>query len=253
MNAECRMQNAELKSGVQSHSAFCILHSAFVVILLVACGAKQKPAEETVPVTVAVAQQKDVPLQIRAIGSVQPLSTVSVRAQVGGELTRVWFHEGDDVRRGQPLFSIDPRPYQAALAQAEANLARDEAQFRNAQSEAARYAELVKKDYVTKEEYEKMTSGAEGAKAVVAADRAAVENARLQLAYCNIEAPIDGRTGGLMLHAGNIVHAGDTNPLVVINQITPVYVQFAVPEKLLGQVRASGGVGMRVDASPQGG
>src|SRR5207253_2270677 len=208
LHNECRMQNAELKSGVQSHSAFCILHFAFVVILLVSCGTKQKPAEDTVPVTVAVAQQKDVPLQIRAIGSVQPLSTVSVRAQVGGELTRVWFHEGDDVRRGQPLFSIDPRPYQAALAQAQANLARDEAQLRNAQSEAARYSDLVKKDYVTKEEYEKMTSGAEAARAVVAADRAAVENARLQVAYCDIRSPIDGRTGSLMVHAGNLVHVG---------------------------------------------
>src|SRR5713226_4141311 len=91
MNAECRMQNAELKSGVQSHSAFCILHSAFVLALtvLAACSARQKPPEETIPVTVAVAQQKDIPLQIRAIGSVQPLSTVSVRAQVSGELTRV--------------------------------------------------------------------------------------------------------------------------------------------------------------------
>src|SRR2546428_5605697 len=230
MNAERRTQNEELRRGNGFlHSKFCILRSAFVVILLVSCGTKQKPAEETVPVTVAVAQQKDVPLQIRAIGSVQPLSTVSIRAQVSGELTRVWFHEGDDVRRGQSLFSIDPRPYQAALAQAEANLARDEAQLRNAQSEAARYADLVKKDYVTKEEYEKMTSGAEAARAVVAADRAAVENAQLQLAYCDIRSPIDGRTGSLMVHAGNLVHVGDTIPLVVINQIAPVYVQFAIP------------------------
>src|SRR2546425_4732933 len=130
MNAERRMQNEEVRRGNGFlHSTFCVLRSAFVVLLLVACSAQQKPAEETVPVTVAVAQQKDVPLQIRAIGSVQPLSTVSVRAQVGGELTRVWFHEGDDVRRGQPLFSIDPRPYHAALAKAQANLARDEAQL----------------------------------------------------------------------------------------------------------------------------
>jgi multidrug efflux system membrane fusion protein len=254
MNAERRTQNEELRRGNGSlHSSFCVLRSAFVVLLLVACGAKQKPAEETVPVTVAVAQQKDVPLQIRAIGSVQPLSTVSVRAQVGGELTRVWFHEGDDVRRGQPLFSIDPRPYQAALAQAQANLARDEAQLRNAQSEAARYADLVKKDYVTKEEYEKMTSGAEAARAVVAADRAAVENGRLQLAYCDIRSPIEGRTGSLMVHAGNLVHIGDAIPLVVINQIAPVYVQFALPESQLGSLRARGISNVPVTAMPQGG
>ena len=257
LNAECRMQNAELRTEAEFlRSAFCILRSAFLmgIVTLLACtGTKQKPAEEKVPVTVAKVEQKNVPMQIRAIGTVQPVSTVSVRPLVGGQLTRVWFREGDDVRKGQMLFTIDPRPYEAALQQAQANLARDQANQRNAESEAARYAGLVKKDYVTKEEYEKITSGAEAAKAVVAADRAAVENARLQLAYCNISAPIDGRTGSLMVHAGNIVHANDTNPLVVINQVTPVYVQFAIPESQLDQVRARGGVGVPVAAAPQNG
>jgi multidrug efflux system membrane fusion protein len=226
----------------------------FAVAIFVACsGAKQKRADEKIPVTVAKVAQKDVPVQLRAIGNVQAFSTVSIRALVGGQLTTVSFREGDDVRRGQPLFTIDPRPYQAALQQAEANLARDEANYRNAQSEAARYADLVKKDYVTKEEYEKITSSAEAAKAVVAADWAAIENGRLQLAYCNITAPIDGRTGSLMVHAGNIVRANDTNPLVVINQVTPVYVQFAVPESQLGELRARGGLGVPVAASPQKG
>ncbi|HLJ75559.1 MAG TPA: efflux RND transporter periplasmic adaptor subunit [Thermoanaerobaculia bacterium] len=201
----------------------------------------------------AKAEQKNVPLQIRAIGSVQPVSTVSVRAQVNGELTRVWFREGEDVRKGQMLFTIDPRPYEAALQQAQANLARDEANVRQAESEAQRYAGLVQKDYVTKEDYEKMTSTAEAARATAAADRAAVENTRLQLAYCSITSPIDGRTGGLMVHAGNLVQASSATPLVVINQITPVYVQFAIPESQLGQVRARGGVGVPVAASPQGG
>jgi multidrug efflux system membrane fusion protein len=192
-------------------------------------------------------------MQIRAIGTVQPVSTVAMRALAGGELTRVWFREGENVRKGQMLFTIDPRPYAASLLQAQANLARDEANQRNAESEAARYAGLVKKDYVTKQDYERMTSGAEAAKAVVAADKAAVENARLQLSYCNIAAPIDGRTGSLMVHAGNIVHANDNNPLVVINQVTPTYVQFAIPESQLDQVRARGGVGVPVTASPQNG
>ena len=225
-----------------------------IITIFAACtGAKQNPAEEKVPVTVAKAEQKNVPLQIRAIGTVQPFSTVAVRALVGGELKRVWFREGDNVRKGQMLFTIDPRPHQAALQQSQANLARDEANQRNAESEAARYAGLVKKDYVTKEEYERMTSGAEAAKATVAADKAAVENARLQLEYCNIAAPIDGRTGSLMVHAGNIVHANDTNPLVTINQVTPTYVQFAIPESQLDDVRASGGVGVPVAAAPQSG
>jgi multidrug efflux system membrane fusion protein len=216
--------------------------TAIAVAIAFACsGVKQKPAEDKVPVTVAVAEKKDVPTQLQAIGTVQPLSTVAVKALAGGQLTRVWFREGDDVHRGQMLFTIDPRPYQAALMQAQANLARDQAQLRNSEANAARYADLVKKDYVTKEEYDRITSGAEAAGAVAAADRANVENARLQLAYCEIRSPIDGRTGSLQVHAGNIVRANDTTPLVVINQIAPVYVQFALPERELQTLRARSG------------
>jgi multidrug efflux system membrane fusion protein len=250
MKAEGRRQKAEGKR----EGAFAVILLPSVFCLLTFCtGNKQKPRDETVPVTVARVEQKAMPMQIRAIGNVHPVSTVAVRALVDGQLTRVYFREGDDVRRGQALFTIDPRPYASALQQAQANLARDEANYRNAQSEAARYAELVKKDYVTREEYEKITSGAEAAKAVVASDRAAVENARLQLSYCNIASPIDGRTGSLMVHAGNIVHASDTNPLLVINQVTPVYVQFAIPESQLGALRARGGINVPVSAAPQNG
>ncbi|HYS55185.1 MAG TPA: efflux RND transporter periplasmic adaptor subunit [Thermoanaerobaculia bacterium] len=249
MKAEGRKQKAEVIRAYLRllTSAFCLLTSAFC------SGSKQKPADENVPVTVAKVEQKDVPLQLSAIGNVQAFSTVSIRALVGGQLTRVSFREGDDVRKGQQLFTIDPRPFEAALQQAQANLARDEAQYRNAQSEAVRYADLVKKDYVTKEEYEKITSAAEAAKAVVAADHAALENAQLQLSYCNIVAPIDGRTGSLMVHAGNVVRANDTNALVVINQVSPVYVQFAVPEGELARLRARGGLGVPVTASPKQG
>jgi multidrug efflux system membrane fusion protein len=221
--------------------------------LLAGCGGKKgKPPEERVPVTVATAEQRNMPVQLRAIGTVQPLQTVAVRALAGGQLTRVWFREGDEVRRGQMLFTIDPRPYQASLAQAQANLARDEAQLHNAESERTRYADLVKKDYVTREEYDKISSGAEAARAVVAADRAAIENARLQLAYCEIRASLDGKTGSLQVHAGNIVRANDTTPLVVINQVHPINVQFAVPERDLGRLRATGLIDVSVTAAPQG-
>lgn len=228
----------------------CLL---FAALDFAACAAKkEKPHDEKVPVAVATAQQKDIPVQIRVIGSVQPVSTVQVRALVGGQLTRVWFKEGDEVRRGQMLFTIDPRPYQAALMQAQANLARDEANLRNAESERARYAELVKKDYVTREEFDKISSGAEAARAVAAADRAAIQNAQLELSYCEIHSPIDGRTGSLVVHAGNLVRANDTTPLVVINQVHPVYVQFAVPERQLADLRSRGMTNVPVTATPQG-
>ncbi len=222
--------------------------------VLAACSAsKQKSGPDTIPVMVARATKKDIPLQIRVIGSVQPISTVAIRPLVTGELTRVWFREGEEVRAGQELFTIDPRPYQAALSQAQANLARDEAQLQNAKADAARYAELVKQDFVTKEDYDTRVATAEAMKATVAADRAAIDTARLQLDYCDIRSPIAGRTGSLMVHAGNIVHPTDTNPIVVINEIDPVYVQFAVPEGQLGEIRARGGRGLPVSASPQGG
>jgi multidrug efflux system membrane fusion protein len=222
------------------------------VLLAAACREKQqKPHDERVPVTVATAATKNLPQQIRVVGNVQPLSTVSVRAQVTGQLTRVWFREGDEVRRGQVLFTIDPRPFQAAMQQAQANLARDEAQLRNAESERTRYAELVKKDYVTREEYDKIVAGAEAARAVAAADRAGIDNARLQLAYCEIRSPLDGRTGSLQVHQGNLVRANDTTALVVINQVQPVYVQFSVPEAQLGVLRARGN-GIPVTAVAQG-
>ncbi|MCU1230442.1 MAG: efflux pump, family, rane fusion lipoprotein [Acidobacteria bacterium] len=231
----------------------------YAVMLLAAVAAiscaKEKPKarDEKVPVTVAVAEQRDVPVQLRTIGSVQPYSTVAVRAQVPGQLMQVHFREGDDVRRGALLFTIDPRPYEADLAKARAALARDEAELRNAEAERTRYAELVKKDYVTREEYGKIVASAESARAVAVSDRAEIQNAELALAYCSIHAPIDGRTGSLQVHAGNIIRANDTTPLVVINQVQPVYVQFSVPERELAKLRATFGTApVPVSASSQG-
>ncbi|PYQ26910.1 MAG: efflux RND transporter periplasmic adaptor subunit [Acidobacteria bacterium] len=242
-NAERRMKKWGGRDFYVLRSAFCVLRSSALAILVLgslACAEKtEKPRDETVPVTVAQVVKKNVPLEIEAIGNVQPLSTVEIRALAGGQLMRVWFKEGDDVARGQMLFTIDPRPYQATLQQAQANLARDEALLRNAESQQARYDDLVKKDYVTKEEYSRIVSAAEAARAVAAADRAAAENARLQLSYCEIRSPITGRTGGLKVYAGNLVKANDTTPLVVINQIEPVRVQFSIPQDQLATIHTS--------------
>ena len=178
-------------------------------------------SREAVPVLVATAVQKTMPLQIRAVGNVEAYSTVSVKSQVTGVLTQAHFKEGQDVKKGQLLFTIDPRPFEAALKQAEANLARDTAQLQNSREQARRYAELVKKQYVSQEQYDQISANADAAEAVVQADKAAVENAKVQLSYCYIYSPIDGRVGTLLVNEGNLVRVNDATPLVVINQINP--------------------------------
>jgi multidrug efflux system membrane fusion protein len=177
------------------------------------------------------------PLQIRAVGNVEAYSTVSVKSQVTGVLMQAHFKEGQDVKKGQLLFTIDPRPLEAALKQAEANLARDVAQLQNAREQARRYAELVKKQYVSQEQYDQIRTNADALEAVVEADKAAVENAKVQLSYCYIYSPIDGQVGSLLVYEGNLVRVNDATALVVINQVTPVNVTFSVPEQNLADIR----------------
>ncbi len=211
-------------------------------LLITGCSSKgqQKGAPGAglaIPVSVANVNAMDVPLQIRAIGNVEAYSTVQIKALVGGQMISVHFKEGQDVKRGDLLFKIDPRPFQIGLEQAEANLARDRAQLKNADDEVKRYADLAQKDYVTKEHYDQLVVNAEVLRASVKGDEAVVENARLQLEYCTIRSPIDGRTGSLMVHPGNIVKANDTISLVVIYQTSPIYVSFSVPEQNLPQIK----------------
>ncbi len=215
-----------------------------VLVLLIplvfgACAKKeQKPkAKPPVPVALATVERKTIPVQIKAIGNVEPYATVAVKAQVSGEVLKVHFSEGQDVKRGDRLFSIDLRTYQAALRKAEANLSRNQVQARNARQDAERYAQLVKDGIVTQEQYEQYRTRAEAFAADVAADRAAVENAKVELSYCSIRSPLNGRTGNLAVHAGNIVKANENPPLVTINQITPVYVTFSIPEKDLSEIK----------------
>ncbi len=226
--------------------------AAGATLLLVACGGTKAapPTPSAVPVLAATVEQKDVPLQVRAIGSVEPYSTVSVKTQVTGELTGVFFQEGQDIKKGQLLFTLDKRPFEAELKRAEGNLARDQAQAENARAQARRYEALWKAGVVAKEQYDQMQSNADALDAAVAADKAAVENAGVQLVYCSIYSPINGRTGYLIVHRGNMVKANDNPPLVTINQIQPIYATFTVPEQFLGEIKqyASGGK-LRVEAS----
>ena len=210
-----------------------------LAVFMISCSPKAKEQSRqarVAPVTVATAIQKDVPVQVYAIGNVEAYSTLSVKVQIGGELVKVYFKEGQFVKKGEPLFLIAPRPYEAALKQAEANLARDTAQAKNADMEARRYADLLKEGVIAQEQYDQRQTNAAALNAGVEADKAAVENARLQLEYCSIRSPIDGRTGDLKVDRGNIVKANDI-PLVVITQITPIYVGFSVPEKELPEIK----------------
>ncbi|MEQ1898562.1 MAG: efflux RND transporter periplasmic adaptor subunit [Vicinamibacterales bacterium] len=190
-----------------------------------------------VPVTVTTVASKPAPVEIEVIGSVEPLSTVSVRAQITGELTSVQFREGDDVAKGQVLFTLDRRPLEAALAQAEANLARDTAQAANARAQAVRYQDLAQRGIATKEQVDTTRTAATALDAVLEADRATVENAKVQLQYATIPAPLSGRTGALMVHPGSLIRANDAAPLVVINQVAPVSVAFSVPERRLTELK----------------
>jgi multidrug efflux system membrane fusion protein len=186
-----------------------------------------------VPVAVASVTQEPVPVIVQGIGTVIAASTVAVHAQITGELTEVHFIEGQDVEKGQVLVTLDKRPLEAALHQAEAALERDRANLDNARAVSNRQQDLLKRGIATREQAETARTAVEALDATVSADRAAIENAKVQLDYATIESPLTGRTGLLQVHPGNLVRANDTQAIVTINKITPVYVSFAVPEAQL--------------------
>jgi multidrug efflux system membrane fusion protein len=246
-------------------------------ILLVGCGS-QKTAPgmagggpPAVPVSVTAAVREALPVELRAVGSVEPFSTVQVKSQVAGELVGVRFTEGGYVKTGDLLFEIDPRPYQQALQQAEAavakdlaqlrqaeaNLSRDRAQATNAEADATRYKELFDAGIAARSQYDQYRTSydaqresvradeaaIESARAAVDSDRAAASRAKLDLGYCQIAAPISGRAGNLLVHPGNLVKANGDTAMVVINQIEPVFVSFGVPEHNLAEVRTKSAEG----------
>jgi multidrug efflux system membrane fusion protein len=274
-------------------------------------GAQAKPAPApAVPVGTAVAEQRSVPVQVTAVGTVQAYTTVGVKSQVAGQIQQVHFTEGHEVKRGDLLFTIDQRPLEAAVRQTEANVARDRAQLRQAEASLAqrqaevaqaqanlerdqaqlenarvqeqRYAALVKQELIAREQYDQVRTALAALQATVAADRAAVENAkasaraaeamvdnaraaiqadeamvdtaRLQLGYTTIRAPMDGRTGNLLVQAGNVVKANEDSALVVIAQLRPIYVSFSVPEQHLEDIKKFRAAGtLKVEAMADGG
>ena len=192
-----------------------------------------------VPVTTAHVVEKAVPVDVTTIGTGEALSTVEVRAQVAGPLTSVQFTEGQDVEKGQLLFTIDPRPFEVAVQQAEAALAKDQAQAKGTEQIRARNEDLFKRELLARSDYDASVTAATGAAAMVQVDSAALETAKLQLQYTKILAPVSGRTGALLVHQGSLVRSTDTTPLVVINQIAPIRVVFAVPGQYLSTIRAN--------------
>src|SRR5215470_9772299 len=252
--------------------------------LLAACSSAQTaapgggpPRMPPVPVSTAAASEETVPIQLKAFGTVEAFSSVEVKSQVAGPLLSVHFTEGTNVNKGDLLFNIDPRPFQEALRQAEANLAKDSAQLKlseanlardqanqkNTNSDADRYSQLAREGIATKQQQDQIRTSADMAReavradeaaidsmrAAIESDRAAIERAKLDLSYCEIRSPISGRTGNLLVHAGNLVKANDV-ALVVINQISPIFVSFGVPERQLNTIAARlASQRLRVEAS----
>jgi multidrug efflux system membrane fusion protein len=198
---------------------------------------KAPKGSPAIPVSVAQVTQEVVPFRLQAIGNVEAYSTVAVKARVDGQIVEVGFKEGEEARKGQVLFKIDPRPFEAALRQAEANALRDAAARDQARSQEKRYQELLEKNFVSKEAYAQIRTNAAVAEATAGASQAALDNAKLNLEYGTIRAPIEGYAGKIQIQMGNLVRANDVNPLVVINQVRPIYVNFSVPEQRLAEVR----------------
>ena len=210
---------------------------------IVKSGKKGPPRPEAVPVSIAAATRQSVPLKTKAVGNVEANSIVSVRALVSGELVKIHFKQGDEVRKGDLLFSIDPRPLESALKQAEGTLAKDAAQAANAEAVSRRYAKLYADGIVSKELDDQYLTAADAQASIVDSDHAAVENAKVQLSYATIRAPLSGTTGNLIVYEGNLVKANDTTPLVTITETSPIFVTFSVPEGELGKINAARSAG----------
>jgi len=200
-------------------------------------GTARAASQQSVPVGVATAQQKDVPVYLTGLGTVTAFNTVSIRTRIDGQLAQVNFREGQHVTKGELLAVIDPRPYEVALSQAQANLFRDQAQLRDAKLNYERFKGLLQESgAVSQQQVDTQRATADQLEGSVKADQAAIDNAKLNLSYCHITAPIEGRVGIRLVDVGNMVHAADANPLLVITQLQPIAVLFTLPEDQLPEV-----------------
>lgn len=206
-----------------------------------------------VPVSVATVVERSMPVNLHAVGNVESTSTVEIQSQVTGSLLTVEFEEGQDVNAGDLLFTIDPRPFEVALKQAEAARAKDAGQSKNAEVQRQRYKDLLTRGLIAQSDFDTISAQANALQSTLELDDVLIENARLQLQYTRIHAPIAGRTGALLAHPGSLIRANDTSPMIVINQVAPVYVSFALPARMLSSYRAQQNrAGLRVDAAVGG-
>jgi len=249
-----------MKHAVERLRSSILFFPLTAVVFISGCGNKGQPlvaggsgGRPPAPVVVASVEQRDIPVQISAIGNVEAYQTVQIRSQVNGQIQKIFFKEGEDVREGQPLFQLDKRPFQADLEKAIGQMKHDQAQAENSRIQAERYSGLEKQGIVSHEQAEQLRAQAKADASAVEADKAAVEAARVQLHYTDIVAPINARTGALMINLGNLVKANDTPYLLQLNQVTPIYVTFSVPESNLDRVRQRFSSGqLKVLAYPKG-
>src|SRR5690349_21671126 len=223
-----------------------------LTVTLAGCSREGRVRQPPSPVTVATATRRPVPFELEATGTVEPIQSVAIQSQVAGVLTGVSFKEGEDVKAGQVLFQIDPRAYQAARNQARGVLARDVAQFTQADSDSRRARSLAAGGYVTQQQYEQARASAAALRATLRADSGALATAELNLQYATLKSPINGRAGGLLVRPGNLVRANTTTPLVVINQVKPILVRFAVPATSLPAIQRYRDQGPVVRVRPTG-
>ena len=218
---------------------------AGLALVLGACNRapKSAPVSRPVPVTAGVAEARDTPVYVRAVGTVQAYNSVTIKSRVDGQLMKVCFVEGSEVKAGDPLFEIDPRPYRAVLAQMLASKQKDEAQLLSVQTDLNRDFELLQKGLQTQQTYDQQKALVGQLRASIAADQAQIDTAQLNLQYADIRSPIAGRTGARLVDAGNLVHAADDGGLVTIEQLRPIFVSFTVPQGEIERIRRSAAAG----------
>ncbi|MCX8027547.1 MAG: efflux RND transporter periplasmic adaptor subunit [Thermodesulfovibrionales bacterium] len=226
-----------MKHLISYKTYFLIL---IIIALLISCTSKsndKKQPQRSAPVNVAKVIKKDIPIVINAIGNIEASATISLKSQVNGQVSEIYFKEGSYIKKGDLLITIDSRPFEYAVRLAEASLEKTTAQLQQAKRDLERYTTLLSEGYVTQSQYDQMVTYNKTLEATVKADTANLQNAKIQLSYCYIYAPVDGKIGSILIDKGNVIKANDDKPLAIINQIQPVYVAFSIPELYLDEIR----------------